>query len=69
MKARKERIDKDMCIGEVLDRYPEAQKVFRKHFGEECFNCAGSRKETISVGALMHNKDVNSIIEDLNAVI
>ncbi len=69
MKVRKQRIDKEMYIGDVLDSYPEAQKVFRKHFGEECFNCPGSRKETISVGALMHNKDVNRIVEDLNAAI
>ena len=60
------RIDEDMVIGEVLDRYPEAQKVFRKHFGESCFSCSGSRLETISFGALMHNKDVKDILEDLN---
>lgn len=69
MPEGKRRIDKDMFIGEVLDRYPEAQKVFRKHFGESCFNCPGSRMETISFGALMHNKDVNAILEDLNAEI
>ncbi len=69
MTVRKQRIDEDMKIGEVLDRYPQAQKVFRKHFGEYCFSCPGSRKETISIGALMHNKDVSRILEDLNAAI
>lgn len=69
MPEGKRRIDKEMSIGEVLDRYPEAQKVFRKHFGEGCFNCPGSRIETISFGALMHNKDANVIVEDLNAEI
>ncbi len=34
MPEGKRRIHKDMNIGDVLDRYPEAQKVFRKHFGE-----------------------------------
>lgn len=63
------RINKEMNIGEVLDRYPEAYQVFRKHFGEDCFHCPGCRVETISVGALMHNKDVNAIVEDLNAAI
>ncbi len=69
MPEGKGRIDEDMSIGEVLDRYPEAQKIFRKHFGEGCFSCAGSRGESISFGALMHNKDVNRILDDLNAAI
>ncbi len=69
MPEGKGRIHEDMSIGEVLDRYPEAQKVFRKHFGEDCFHCSGCRTESISFGALMHQKDANAIVEDLNAEI
>ncbi len=67
MPEGKQRIEKEMSIGEVLDRYPEAQKIFRKHFGEGCFNCPTSRLESISSGALMHNKDPNALVADLNA--
>ncbi len=63
------RIHKDMNIGEIIDRYPEAQQIFQKHFGEGCYTCPGSRMETISFGALMHNKDPNAIVEDLNSKI
>jgi hybrid cluster-associated redox disulfide protein len=69
MREIKRAIDKDMNIGEVLEKYPEARKVFQKHFGEGCFNCPGSRQESIQFGALMHNKDVNAILEDLNSTI
>lgn len=69
MHQGKSRIDKEMNIGEVLDRYPEAREVFKKHFGEDCFACPGSRMETISFGALMHKKDVKAIVRDLNAKI
>jgi hybrid cluster-associated redox disulfide protein len=69
MPGGKRRIDKEMSIGEVLEKYPKAQKVFRKYFGEACFNCATSRNETISFGALMHNQDANALVEDLNAEI
>lgn len=69
MPEGKPRIHKEMSIGEVLDRYPEAQKVFRKHFGEDCYHCPGCRTESISFGALMHQKDANAIVEDLNAEI
>ena len=63
----KRRIDKEMSIGEVLKKYPQSRKVFQKHFGEDCFNCPGSRLETIQFGALMHNKDVNALLKDLNS--
>jgi hybrid cluster-associated redox disulfide protein len=69
MRGIKRRIDKDTNIGEVLEKYPEARRVFQKHFGEGCFNCPGSRLESIQFGALMHNKDVDAILEDLNSTL
>ena len=69
MRPRKGEIHKEMFIGEVLERYPETHEVFKKHFGEGCFACPTSRLETISFGALMHNKDANAIVRDLNAKI
>ncbi|MGQ9696087.1 MAG: DUF1858 domain-containing protein [Thermodesulfobacteriota bacterium] len=67
--GEKLQFDENMNIGEVIDKYPKARKIFQKHFGKQCFNCPGSRKETIYFGALMHNKDVEEIIKDLNAQI
>ena len=66
MPTGKRKIDKEMNIGEVLDKYPEAREVFQRHFGEGCFSCPSSRMETISFGALMHNKDANVIVRELN---
>jgi len=66
MPEGRRKIDKEMNIGEVLDKYPEAREVFQKHFGEGCFSCPCSRMETISFGALMHNKDANVIVQELN---
>ncbi len=69
MPAKKVKFDKEMNIGEVLDKYPQARRIFQKYFGEGCFNCSGSRMETISFGALMHNQDSNAIVAELNAKI
>lgn len=65
----KRQIDKEMNIGEILERYPQSRRVFRKHFGENCVNCRASRMESVSFGALMHNRDVNAIVNELNAII
>jgi hybrid cluster-associated redox disulfide protein len=69
MREIKRRIEKEMSIGEVLKKYHQSRRVFQKHFGEGCFNCPGSRLETIQFGALMHNKDVNALLEDLNSTL
>ncbi len=66
MSEEKQKVDKEMNIGEVLDKYPEAREVFQRYFGESCFNCPGSRMETISFGALMHDSDANAIVRELN---
>jgi hybrid cluster-associated redox disulfide protein len=69
MSTGKQKIDKEMNIGEVIERYPESREVFQKHFGEGCFNCPASRMESISFGALMHNRDASAIVKELNAMI
>ena len=69
MESEKEKIDKEMNIGEVLEKYPQCREVFQRHFGKSCINCAASRLESISFGALMHNRDANAIVKELNAMI
>lgn len=69
MEAEKRKITKEMNIGEILERYPQSREVFQKHFGKGCINCPASRMESISFGALMHNRDASTIVKELNAMI
>jgi hybrid cluster-associated redox disulfide protein len=69
MPREKRKIDEEMNIGEILERYPQSREVFQRHFGKNCINCAASRLESISFGALMHNRDANAIVSELNAMI
>jgi hybrid cluster-associated redox disulfide protein len=69
MAREKRKIDKEMNIGEILEMYPRSREVFQKHFGKNCVNCAASRMESIFFGALMHNRDANAIVNELNAMI
>ena len=68
MPRAKRKIDKEMNIGEILEMYPQSREVFQKHFGKNCVNCTASRMESISFGALMHNRDANAIVNELNAM-
>ena len=60
------RFNKDMNIGEVISAHPGAEKIIEKYFGDGCFTCAGFNVESISFGAMMHDKDPDAIVTELN---
>ena len=61
-------ITKNMPIGEVVQKYPEAIPVFLQH-GLMCFGCAVARFENIEQGAIAHGIDAEALIKDLNAAV
>ncbi len=63
------KINKEMIIGEVIEKYPSTWKVFKKHFGDGCFTCPGSNNEDISFGSMMHNADADEVVTELNDAI
>lgn len=62
------KVTKDTVIGDVIKDNPSATKVIEKYFGNGCFTCAGIKVESLSFGAMMHNLDVNKIVEEINAL-
>ncbi len=62
-------ITKNMTIGEVMEKHPETEAVFMKHFGNGCFTCPGAKTEDIAFGCTMHGVDVDTIIGELNEVV
>ena len=48
-----ETIQKDMPIGDVVQKYPQTIEVFFKH-GLGCVGCAVARFENIEQGATAH---------------
>ena len=62
------RITKDRLIGEVLKEYPDTIRVFRKHFGKSCFDCPGQNHEDIEFGSVMHNADMDVVLDELNEI-
>lgn len=61
------KVNKDMIIGEILTKFPQAEKIIEKHFGGGCFTCPGIKMESISFGAMMHNLNPDVIIDEINA--
>lgn len=61
-------ITKDVSIGEIVQKYPATIEVFLRH-GLMCFGCAIARFESLEQGALAHGIDVETLLQDLNAVV
>ena len=61
-------INKDMPIGEVVQKYPQTVEIFLRH-GLMCFGCAIARFENLEQGALAHGIDVELLVKDLNAAV
>lgn len=61
-------ITKEMKIGEICSRYPEAIAVLKK-FGLDCLECQIADLEELGHGAGVHKVDVDKLLEELNRVI
>jgi hybrid cluster-associated redox disulfide protein len=59
------KITKDTPISEVITVCPDAAEILERH-GMGCCGCMGASAETIEDGALMHNIDVQPILDELN---
>lgn len=58
-------VNKDMSLGEVLDKYTNAQEILGG-FGLHCFGCPMSRMETIEEAAAAHGVDLDFMLKKLN---
>jgi hybrid cluster-associated redox disulfide protein len=65
------KITKDMHLGELVSRYPEAAQVMLKH-GLHCIGCTMAAFETIGQGAKGHGMDdkhIERMIKEMNEVV
>lgn len=61
-------VDKDMTIGDVVEKYPESADIMLEH-GLHCIGCHVNPFETIEMGAKSHgidDKTIEKMIKDIN---
>ena len=59
-------INKDMTIGELLEKAPEKAEILLEA-GMHCLGCPASQAETIAEACEVHGIDVEEIIKKLNS--
>lgn len=58
-------ITKDMIIGEILDKKPEAAPILLA-MGMHCLGCPSARGETLEQACAVHGVDVDEIVAKIN---
>ena len=58
-------INKDMLIGDILDKEPGLAMFFFQ-MGMHCLGCPASRGETVEEACMVHGIDHNVLIDEIN---
>ena len=62
------KITKEMTIGELLSINPPAIAQILMNAGMHCVGCPSAQGESLEEAAMVHGMDIDSLIEDLNAL-
>lgn len=62
------KIAKEMTIGEVIRKYPQAAEILMG-FGMGCVGCPSAQAETLEEAAQVHGFNIDDLMEALNKVI
>lgn len=63
---KKMKIDKDMTIGELLEKAPEKAEILTEA-GMHCLGCPSAQAESLEEACEVHGIDVDELLEKLNA--
>ena len=67
-KTKKQKITKDMLLGDVVSKHYGTVQVFMKH-GLPCAACGMAFYETVEQGAKVHGIDLKKLLEELNKAV
>lgn len=65
------KITNETTFAELLDAYPQADAIIRKHMGQTvgCITCPMRQRETLTMGGQVHGlttKQVEAMVKELN---
>ena len=58
-------ITKDMLIGEIIRKKPEAIEILMR-FGMGCVGCPSSQMESLEEAAMVHGLDLDVLMTEIN---
>ena len=71
MKEKKHKVDKNMTLGQVIQKFPESAEIMMG-YGLHCVGCHVAAWETIEAGAKAHGmneKKIDKMVKEINEAI
>lgn len=68
----KQKITKEMMIGEIIEKYPKLGEVLMEDYGFHCVGCMAAGMETLEQGAEVHGmsqKETKEMVASLNELV
>ena len=65
-KGENDMVNKEMLIGELMEKYPQAAPVLMS-IGMHCLGCPSAQAETLEEAAMVHGLDADLLVEKINA--
>lgn len=59
-------VNKDMLIGELMEKYPQAAPVLMS-IGMHCLGCPSAQAESLAEAAMVHGLDADDLVDKINA--
>ena len=59
-------VNKDMLIGELLEKFPQAAPVLMS-IGMHCLGCPSAQAESLADAAMVHGLDADDLVDKINA--
>lgn len=59
-------VNKEMLIGDILDKAPETAQFFLA-MGMHCLGCPSARGESIEQACFVHGTDADELVNNINA--
>jgi len=58
-------VTKDILMGELVDKYPQASEILMK-YGFHCLGCMISPYESLEAGAAVHGIPLEKVLKEIN---
>ena len=71
-KAKKIKITKNVNLGELVEEYPQLNKVLTEDYGLHCLGCPLAGMETLEMGAIGHgfnDKEIKEMVKRLSKIV
>lgn len=65
-KGENDMVNKEMLIGELMEKYPQAAPVLMS-IGMHCLGCPSAQAETLEEAAMVHGLDAEDLVDKINA--